>query len=246
MSDPTTPPPDSLAPGQAQVLGAIPGPTALAADRDLACRQRERLPVARARAQAKVAGLAGNGSAQRLLRASQGARTAPQRVVWLQRAASAWARPFEAVGACRRGCAHCCHIPVTISSVEAELLARAAARPLSRPAVSVRLEQLADDHAVAAAQALLQGNAAGVACPFLQEGACSVYEQRPIACRTLVNLDDDELLCRHASGEDGPAPASVPYADAGVLKALALAAQAGAEFADIRGFFPQPDAGAAA
>ena len=59
---------------------------------------------------------------------------------------------------------------------------------------------------------------------------------RPIACRTLINLDDDDLLCRHT--KDGP-PAAVPYANARIIKALALAAQASREFADIREFFSE-------
>lgn len=55
-----------------------------------------------------------------------------------------------------------------------------------------------------------------------------------MACRTLLNLDDDDLLCRHAKEEQ----ATVPYANATKLKAFALMAQAGTQYSDIRDFFP--------
>lgn len=71
-------------------------------------------------------------------------------------------------------------------------------------------------------------------CLFLQAGRCLVYELRPMTCRTLLNLDDDDHLCRHADGES----AQVPYADATKLEVFALMAQAGKQYADIREFFP--------
>jgi Fe-S-cluster containining protein len=124
---------------------------------------------------------------------------------------------------------------VTISSIEAALVGRAAGRVPQRPERSVQLANLNSEADVADAQAWLQATRMGLPCPFLQDNRCSVYEHRPLACRTLINLDDDDLLCRHA--EDGP-PASVPYADARMFRALALAAQADSRFADIRDFFP--------
>jgi len=99
---------------------------------DLAQRQRDRLPLAMQRAQEKLACLAPSGEATPLLKASQKAKTVAQRVIWLQRAASAWARPMEALSACRAGCSHCCQIPVTISLIEARLLGRASGKGAER------------------------------------------------------------------------------------------------------------------
>lgn len=209
-------------------------PPDLRSNGSLAAQQRERLPLATQRAERKLRSVRQDQTASALVAASVRARTATQRVVWLQRAASAWARPVESVSACRSGCAHCCHIPVTISRIEAELLGKAVGRVPARPGKALRLSMLDTEEEVLAAQAQLQARAARSPCPFLKNDRCSVYEHRPVACRTLINLDDDDLLCRHA--DDAPA-ASVPYADARRIKALALAAQAGSEFADIREFF---------
>ena len=65
-------------------------------------RQGDRLPIALQRAEAKTRALVHDTAAQPLIHASQGARTTAQRILWLQRAASAWARPLEAVAACLR------------------------------------------------------------------------------------------------------------------------------------------------
>ncbi len=195
---------------------------------------QERWPLAAERASRKLAGLSENPAAWRLVQAAQRAPNARQRVVWLQRAADAWAAPMRAVAACKAGCSHCCHTPVTITRLEADLIGRATGRTPASPARSVRL----DDHETLAAaieaQAELQEPGWPGPCPFLADGRCSVYAARPMACRLLLNLDDDDLLCRLIEGT----PVPVPYANAGQLRAVYLLAQPGAELADIRAFFP--------
>jgi hypothetical protein len=58
-------------------------------------------------------------------------------VVWLQRAASAWAKPIEAVAACRRCCS-------TISAVEASLIDLRTGLEPARPAHAVSLQAFPD------------------------------------------------------------------------------------------------------
>lgn len=154
-------------------------------------------------------------------------------MVWLQRAASAWARLVQAVAACRAGCSHCCQIAVTISHVEAQLIAKVGGREVRTPARSVRVADEASIQALAEAEAQLDTGPLGP-CPLLQDDRCSVYDHRPMACRTLLNLDDDDLLCRHVPGYSS----DVAYANAMQLKGIAVLTQAGAVYADIREFFP--------
>lgn len=195
---------------------------------------QERWPGALERAHAKVGAVTPNPAADKLLQAAQRAATTRQRVVWLQRAASAWAEPLQQVSACSSGCSHCCHIPVTITRVEADLLARAAGRKASTPAQLVDLAEQTDPQSALQALDDQLRSAAPGPCPFLSDGRCSVYDARPLACRVLLNLDDDDLLCRLVDG----APIPVPYADSRQLKGLYLLAQPGAQLADIRDFFP--------
>jgi Fe-S-cluster containining protein len=106
---------------------------------------------------------------------------------------------------CTKGCAACCRQLVAISLVEARALAELVAEmPLARQrairarfaAALHRLEEsglLAADHSapsgefplaeteqqrLAAAWFTLQ-----IACPFLEDEACGIYEDRPLVCR---------------------------------------------------------------
>lgn len=172
------------------------------------------------------------GRAAQLVKAAQRAPTARQRVIWLQRAASAWAEPLDQVSACAPGCNHCCHISVMISDTEARLLGEAVGVQPQTPGYAPLTAELSGNvqlHGAPKLEALYNDP-----CPFLQDGMCGVYAHRPLACRTHINLDVDSALCRLMPG-DAP---KVPYADASELKAFHLVAQPSARWADIRAFFP--------
>ena len=84
---------------------------------------------------------------------------------------------------CRRGCSHCCNIPVIISQAEADEIGRA----IGRPARQVAVKQ--EDRETVARRWH------GQPCPFLQDNACSIYAHRPMACRLHATLDVDDLMC---------------------------------------------------
>lgn len=87
---------------------------------------------------------------------------------------------------CAKGCSHCCYLLTTISVADAVLIAE---RLLRKPDWLTWLPRLADD---ARASFHADGSAIGredyfdnqQPCSFLSDGLCSVYEQRPVACRT--------------------------------------------------------------
>ncbi len=85
---------------------------------------------------------------------------------------------------CRKGCAFCCHLNVTASPIE-----------VIHVAAIMRVHHRADlESSVLAADRAHSGldSASRLAqkspCPLLIDGACSVYQARPVACRTLVSL----------------------------------------------------------
>jgi uncharacterized protein len=77
---------------------------------------------------------------------------------------------------CRAGCAGCCRHHLSVFAVEAEE-ARAAIETLPAP-IRARVEEQARE--------VIKREARGepVACPLLVDDRCSIYESRPLICRT--------------------------------------------------------------
>ena len=190
-----------------------------------------------ARLQSKMAELASldrSAEHQLLTRAFQ-ATNATSRIFWLRQSADAATLEASKLAACRKGCNHCCHIAVVISRTEATVIAKQTGAKLRRGAGAYTGATMADP------QALQEGIAKehyGSPCPFLEGGACSIYESRPLACRWQINMDDDDLLCQLVA-DDGDAP-KVPYLNL-MSHQLAVAALLGENqsFDDIRNWFEQ-------
>jgi Fe-S-cluster containining protein len=186
---------------------------------------------------------------ERLLNTARKARNVNQRVLWLQRAADALGRAAHASGAtpCRKGCNHCCHIPVLVTRAEAALIAAATNRTLAtspRDAVVLahQLEQLSGQSPHQDPNARRWAHHTGQACPFLDsgDGSCTVWNARPLACRYHYSLDDDDLLCQLVNDD---APINVPLLNTNARKAVSLAIQGlQQEAADIRDWFPSDPA----
>lgn len=137
-------------------------------------------------------------------------------IVW-QRADDLWASirttPAFALScrpaACRKGCGWCCHQRVGAAAVEVLAMARA---------LRGRPEALA---ALAAWQP-------GTPCAFLKDGACSVYDIRPLKCRSLWHVDERHCMGKYAGlPAFGPTPSDQFQREPkmiyeGALKGLAL------------------------
>lgn len=129
--------------------------------------------------------------------------------------------------ACRRGCSHCCHCAVQISKQEAELVGHSVGRaPADAPAMPDSSHVAWGYHNP---------------CPFLRDGACSIYEFRPLACRLLVNVDVDDLLCRLQPSINEQV--MMPQIDFRYLQETmtCIVSRDGLHLADIRDWFPRHD-----
>ena len=117
----------------------------------------------------------------------------------LQRLASAWeaefARNKQLHGAriqCRRGCTDCCHHLFQITELEAAFISKAVTSlpPEQRQPLEQRArqytqdrEKLLSDRQVPDAWGSLPPPGLRLACPALEDGACQIYEHRPLICR---------------------------------------------------------------
>jgi Fe-S-cluster containining protein len=87
---------------------------------------------------------------------------------------------FDGFG-CSAGCAHCCHIPVVITELEAiEIGGKIGRVP----------DLTKGKHGSA-----INDNYNRVPCVFLQSGICSIYDARPATCRTYLSVARDGRLC---------------------------------------------------
>lgn len=105
------------------------------------------------------------------------------------------------VAACKAGCAYCCHISVTVSQFEADLIGQAIGR------TPARLTGLPDREAAVR-------DYYGKPCPFLAGNTCTIYAFRPLACRLHFSLADTPFLC---NTEIPPEESTVPNLDLSAL-----------------------------
>ncbi len=142
---------------------------------------------------------------------------------------------LEAGGAitCKAGCGACCRQPVPVSVHEAEVLEQViAGMDAERRAViearfegAIRrldegglLEAMRDVHALdenGRRDLALKYFALGIACPFLEEESCSIYEHRPMRCR-------EYLVTSPAENCSTPTPQSVKMVQLKAAPSLAL------------------------
>jgi Fe-S-cluster containining protein len=131
-------------------------------------------------------------------------------------------RVREPFVACKSGCSSCCNMNVSITRAEADRMARAVGRSAAALSASPR-------HA--------PDKFSGVPCPFLtKKGTCSVYADRPLACRKHSSFFMNETPC-HPSVMHLIEVPMVSFS--GLDAALMVASGAvGPLLADIRDFFP--------
>jgi Fe-S-cluster containining protein len=108
--------------------------------------------------------------------------------------------------ACHAGCWFCCTIPVAVTVFEAAMV-RSAVQSLpeeQQRAIWERLEEHIDLQDQAVADADGQHRAFHHRCPLLSDqGQCSVYEGRPLACRSLLSQDADRCRRLFLEGDRG-------------------------------------------
>lgn len=195
----------------------------------------KRMLLSRARA---IAAAATPAARKRLLGQAAAGKSVAQRIHWLRQESDLVQRASEGNAACKAGCSHCCNISTLVPEAEARHIAREIGRELSDPAVfasplpgeTVDEARQRNEH--------LKHRYFGVPCTFLGgDNRCGIYEHRPMACRQLINVDRDDLLCQLVEG----VAVDVPYVNTQTSQLVHIAALGThGRVADLRDWFPAP------
>lgn len=124
---------------------------------------------------------------------------------------------------CKIGCNSCCDMPLMIGPDEAAQIAQQTGAKLSSPLLSRSPPPVHQ----------------GVPCTFLKDGKCSIYANRPFACRIHFALDDP-ALCKVVPGVAGKSPnLNVDVYDKAYVRVFNNGRHPSMmQYADIRDFFP--------
>lgn len=170
--------------------------------------------------------------ANELALALQNEKRPGKKFIWLHKIGNALGKAMEGIAPCRDGCSDCCHMATLISKQEAEAISKATGKPMSIPPREVFTR-----HDVEVERVQYKG----VPCTMLKDGRCSIYAQRPWACRIHYSMDSDALLCKIRKDVEIEAM----HFDARQFNMLYILAHGPAEkffdmeMADIREFFPE-------
>lgn len=83
---------------------------------------------------------------------------------------------------CSKGCSACCYIDVSLTAIEAEVIGAAIGVIPTVPKDTCTIESKNFDQ--------YRGRHLGKPCTFLSENRCTIYDHRPLSCRTHTNLGD--------------------------------------------------------
>lgn len=159
--------------------------------------------------------------------ALQDAPEPARKFYWLRQITDMLGLAAAGVAPCKSGCDACCHMATMISRTEAEAIAQASGRAMTEPPEAMYGQDITID----------QAKFLGVPCSFLEDHRCTIYADRPHACRVHYSLDRDKLLCQIVPGELVRVP-SYDNSRFNLLFLLAHGDPREAKMADIREFFP--------
>lgn len=147
-------------------------------------------------------------------------------IVRMRRLADRIAAAIAPHTVCRKSCAHCCNIAVAMSESEARVIGSDIGR------VPMRIEGVVADNEAERTRYTLSHF--GEPCPFLANGACSIYASRPLSCRLHFNIGDSPFFC---STDIAPEDSIVPNLDLTIFWIGLAVVTDGAVHGDIRDFF---------
>lgn len=126
--------------------------------------------------------------------------------------------------ACKKGCSHCCHMEVGLTQLEADYISAFTGFQASKAPADREIKK----------DGWIDSNRP---CPFLKNDACSIYEFRPMVCRTHLVFEKTNEVCNPENNGSFPQIDRMT-AYPGAMRAYGeLTVRYGGGIGDIREFF---------
>lgn len=126
--------------------------------------------------------------------------------------------------ACQAGCAACCRLAVSVTPVEALWIAARLRESQSAGELERLTARIAETSAAVSALSMEGRARVKIPCALLgQDGACSIYEFRPLGCRGWTSFSRqacEAALAEERPGQDGPMDRFALAAACGVTEGL--------------------------
>jgi Fe-S-cluster containining protein len=103
---------------------------------------------------------------------------------------------------CTKGCAWCCHQPVFANTFELQFLAEHIRRTFTPEQITNILDKAGAKNNLVNRMTDKQMRNHKSPCPLLEEGACSAYTARPMACRIYLSTSVDTCKRFYSNPDD--------------------------------------------
>lgn len=121
--------------------------------------------------------------------------------------------------ACKAGCYYCCD--VYVSAQAPRIFAIADWLRANRPDIEAEIARLEEAEAAIRGKDADGRAAAGLLCPFLEDGKCGIYRVRPASCRGFFSLSVEACIAgARGEGQDIPTPSHIQQLRGGYEQVL--------------------------
>lgn len=133
---------------------------------------------------------------------------------------------------CKRGCSACCHMATMVSLPEAEVMAKAIGVKMTMPKSWPYYDTRTGSEFVERDKFAHSFHEHRNPCTFLVDNECSIYENRPLACRVHLNLAANAEPC------EMDAPRETAMLDLTTIDMAYAMVGRSTKMQDIRTYFP--------
>jgi len=119
---------------------------------------------------------------------------------------------------CQQGCTYCCHFKVDVSANEVFAIVEHVQSTFTLDQLEKLVQKATHNKSKLAMLSQAKRIVTNIACPLLEDNACSIYAMRPSMCRKIHSTNVD--ACQHSY--DNPEDENINNAEHPILSAITM------------------------